>query len=143
MGIATYLAYFGRPEPDVDSVLPLALLGAAFATAGALITVWVMTTIPSLSTGHYVLPDQEVVARGPYAWLRHPGYLAVFLIWCGLASAFASLPILLVTLFYVIPAYWFYVRSEERMMLKQFGESYRAYRERTGMFFPRLKRPRG
>jgi protein-S-isoprenylcysteine O-methyltransferase Ste14 len=143
MGIATYLVYFGSGAPGPNAIPALALLGAALAAAGALITVWVMMTIPSLSTGHYVLPGQGVVARGPYAWVRHPGYLAVFLIWFGLASAFASLPVLVVTLLYVVPAYWLYVRSEERMMLKEFGEPYRLYREATGMFFPRLERSRG
>jgi protein-S-isoprenylcysteine O-methyltransferase Ste14 len=143
MGIATYVVYFGRGEPEANAFVAPALLGAALATAGALLTIWVMVMIPSLSTGHYVLPGQQVVARGPYAWVRHPGYLAVFLIWFGLAFAFASLPILLVTLLYVVPAYWLYVRSEERMMLEEFGEPYRVYRERTGMFLPRLIRSRG
>jgi protein-S-isoprenylcysteine O-methyltransferase Ste14 len=143
LGVATYVVYFGSQEPERNAIPALALLGAVLAMAGALLTVWVMITIPSLSTGHYVLPGHQVVHQGPYAWVRHPGYLAVFLIWFGLASAFASLPVLLVALLYVVPAYCLYVRSEERMMLEELGDSYRAYRERTGMFFPRFKRGRG
>jgi protein-S-isoprenylcysteine O-methyltransferase Ste14 len=141
MGIATYLVYFGSPEPSsISASFPLVLLGTLLAAVGALITVWAMATIPSLSTGHYVLPGQEVVARGPYAWLRHPMYFAVFLIWLALAAAFSSLATLLVTVLYVIPAYWLYVRSEERMMFEQFGEPYRTYQAKTGALFPRLGR---
>jgi protein-S-isoprenylcysteine O-methyltransferase Ste14 len=140
MGIATYLLYFGTPSqsPAALAPVPMVLLGAILAAVGALTTGWAMATIPSLSTGHYVLPGQGIVAKGPYAWLRHPMYFAVFLIWFSLAAAFASLATFLVTIFYVIPAYWLYVRSEEKMMLEQFGEPYRTYQQRTGMLFPRL-----
>ena len=141
LGIATFLLYFDSSEPSAIDVRPaLTILGALLAVAGGLITVWAMATIPSLSTGHYVLPGQEVVATGPYAWLRHPMYFAVFLIWLALAAAFSSLAAFLVTILYVIPGYWLYVRSEERMMLEQFGEPYRRYQARTGMLFPKLRR---
>lgn len=144
MGLATYLLYFGRPERHpIESFHALAPIGAVLAIAGMGLTAWVMIAIPSLSAGHYVLPGQQVVAKGPYAWLRHPAYLAVFLIWFGLAAAFSSLPTLLVTLLYVIPAYLLYARSEERMMREQLGEPYRVYQQRTGMFLPRLGRSRG
>jgi protein-S-isoprenylcysteine O-methyltransferase Ste14 len=141
MGIAVCLLYFGSPEPASTSApLPLIVLGTLLAAVGALITGWAMATIPSLSTGHYVLPGQEVVARGPYARLRHPMYFAVFLIWLSLSTAFASLATFLATVLYVIPAYWLYVRSEERMLLEQFGEAYRTYQAKTGALFPRLGR---
>jgi protein-S-isoprenylcysteine O-methyltransferase Ste14 len=143
LGIATFLLYFGSSEPSAVNVRPpLAVLGAILAGAGALITAWAMATIPSLSAGHYVLPGQEVVARGPYTRLRHPMYFAVFLIWLALAVAFSSLATFLVAILYVIPGYWMYARSEERMMLGQFGEPYRTYQARTGMLLPKLKRPR-
>jgi protein-S-isoprenylcysteine O-methyltransferase Ste14 len=143
LGVATFLLYFGSSEPSAVSVRPpLAVLGAILAVSGALITAWAMATIPSLSAGHYVLPGQEVVASGPYARLRHPMYFAVFLIWLGLAAAFSSLSTFLVAIFYVIPGYWMYARSEERMMLEQFGEPYRRYQAKTGMLFPKLKESR-
>ena len=141
LGIAVFLLYFRLPEPSaVNAGIPLAVFGALLAVAGAVITVWAMATIPSLSAGHYVLRGQEVTASGPYAQVRHPMYFAVFLIWVGLAAAFASLTTFLVTILYVIPVYWMYARSEERMMLEQFGEPYRTYQERTGMLFPKPKR---
>jgi protein-S-isoprenylcysteine O-methyltransferase Ste14 len=64
------------------------------------------------------------------------------LIWLALATAFSSLATFLVTILYVIPAYWLYVRSEERMMIEQFGEPYRTYQAKTGMLFPKLGRAR-
>jgi protein-S-isoprenylcysteine O-methyltransferase Ste14 len=141
LGIAVFLLCFRLSEPSaVNAGTSLAVLGALLAVAGAVITAWAMATIPSLSAGHYVLPGQEVTASGPYARLRHPMYFAVFLIWLGLAAAFASLVTFLVAILYVIPVYWIYARSEERMMLEQFGEPYRTYQTRTGMLFPKLKR---
>lgn len=38
-----------------------------------------------------------------------------------------------------LPLYVLRVPREERMMLEQFGEAYRAYVSRTGRVFPRLK----
>jgi protein-S-isoprenylcysteine O-methyltransferase Ste14 len=141
LGIAVFLLYFRLPDlSGLNAGIPLAVFGALLAVAGAVITVWAMATIPSLSAGHYVLPGQKVTASGPYARLRHPMYFAVFLIWLGLAAAFASLATFLVAILYVIPGYWMYARSEERMMLEQFGEPYRTYQARTGMLFPKLKK---
>jgi protein-S-isoprenylcysteine O-methyltransferase Ste14 len=44
----------------------------------------------------------------------------------------------LITVGYVIPAHVIYSRSEEKMMLEHFGTPYRAYRDTTGGFVPRL-----
>jgi protein-S-isoprenylcysteine O-methyltransferase Ste14 len=144
LGIAVFLLYFRSSQPSaVAAAAPLTVLGALLAVPGALITAWAMATIPTLSAGHYVLPGQEVMASGPYARLRHPMYFAVFLIWLGLAAAFASLPTFLVAVLYVIPVYWAYARSEERMMLEQFGEPYRTYQARTGMLVPKLMKSHG
>jgi protein-S-isoprenylcysteine O-methyltransferase Ste14 len=91
-----------------------------------------------LSVGHYVLTDQRVVTEGPYAYLRHPIYTAALMIWVSVAIGFASAIAGLITIAYVVPAYYIYSRSEEKMMLQHFGDAYRVYRDGTGGFVPRL-----
>jgi protein-S-isoprenylcysteine O-methyltransferase Ste14 len=91
-----------------------------------------------VAVGHYVLPDQEIITNGPYAYVRHPIYLVVIMIWVSVAIGFASLVAGLITVGYVIPAYVIYSRSEEKMMLEHLGSSYRAYCDSTGAFVPRL-----
>ena len=138
---AATLFLYRQPEAAAGAFpTPLALSGALLAIAALVLSLWAVWCIPSLSSGHYVLPDQQVVDRGPYGWVRHPHYLGVFLIWLGLAGAYASLLVLAVTLVYVVPIYVLYVRSEEEMLQSQFGDEYRRYRKRVGMFLPRLRR---
>ena len=75
--------------------------------------------------------------RGLYAVIRHPQYLALGVSGLGLAilwPRFLTLVLLAVMLF----LYYLLARDEERRMLARFGDGYRAFMERTGMFFPRL-----
>jgi protein-S-isoprenylcysteine O-methyltransferase Ste14 len=117
----------------------LVLLGILVAVMGAALWLWAFATIPGLSSGHYVLPEQTLITHGPYARVRHPIYFAVVLIWVALAAAYASIGTLAVALLYVVPAYGLYARAEERMMVEHFGSAYRQYQRETGMLFPRLR----
>jgi protein-S-isoprenylcysteine O-methyltransferase Ste14 len=75
--------------------------------------------------------------RGLYAVIRHPQYLALAVSGFGLAilwPRFLTLVLLAVMLF----LYYLLARDEERRMLARFGDGYRAFMARTGMFFPRL-----
>ena len=75
--------------------------------------------------------------RGLYAVVRHPQYLALGVAGLGLAvlwPRFLTLVLFALMLF----LYYLLARDEERRMLARFGEDYRAYMERAGMFFPRL-----
>ncbi len=74
---------------------------------------------------------------GLYALIRHPQYLALAVAAWGLAvmwPRFLTLTLLAVMLF----LYYLLARDEERRMLNRFGDSYRGYMERTGMFVPRV-----
>jgi|SRR5208282_2343594 len=77
-----------------------------------------------------------VAHRGLYALIRHPQYLALAVAAWGLAvmwPRFLTLTLFAVMLF----LYYLLARDEERRMLSQFGDDYRTYLERTGMFLPR------
>lgn len=124
------------PEPD-----PLALasagVAALLALLGLALSAWAFASFPSVSTGHVVLPEQHVVTSGAYGFVRHPIYLAAFLIWLGLLLAFRSPWIAVVLALYVVPAYLVYIRAEEKMLLDSLGDEYARYRTRVGAFFPR------
>ena len=115
-----------------------ALLGLGLSLGGWLLNLWALRSFPTVSTGHYVLPEQQIVTAGPYGHLRNPIYAGVLLMWISLAVAFRSLPILGVTLLYVLPAYLIYIRAEERMLLSHFGEPYARYCEDVGRLFPKV-----
>lgn len=126
------------PEPD-PVALASAGLAALVSLLGLALSAWAFASFPSVSTGHYVLPDQRVVTSGAYGLVRHPIYLGAFLIWLGLLLAFRSPWVALVVVLYVVPAYLVYIRSEEEMLLRNLGEEYARYRNHVGALFPRAK----
>jgi protein-S-isoprenylcysteine O-methyltransferase Ste14 len=83
----------------------------------------------------------QILRRGPaqgglYRWIRHPQYLALAVTGIGLAILWPRF--LTVVLWTVMVAlYWLLAEDEERRMTAQFGEQYREYMARTGMFLPR------
>jgi protein-S-isoprenylcysteine O-methyltransferase Ste14 len=76
-----------------------------------------------------------VALRGLYAYIRHPQYLGLGLTGLGLSILWPRF--LVVALWAVMVAlYYFLARDEERRMLRQFGDDYGQYLDRTGMFLP-------
>lgn len=138
-GVTYALVLHGTPQA-LPSLLHVAgaVGGAAMALGGLALTGWAFFSLPSVGSGHYVLEGQPIVDRGAYGWVRHPLYLAAFMIWFALALAYLSVLPLLVLALYVIPIYWLYIREEERLMTERYGDAYREYRNRVGGLAPRL-----
>jgi len=77
-----------------------------------------------------------VALGGLYSRIRHPQYLGLGLAGIGLSILW---PRFLVIALWAVMAtlYFLLAKDEERRMLEQFGEEYRRYMDRTGMFLPR------
>jgi protein-S-isoprenylcysteine O-methyltransferase Ste14 len=73
---------------------------------------------------------------GLYRWMRHPQYLGLAATGLGLAILW---PRFLTVVLWVVMVVLYYLlaRDEERRMVNQFGDRYREYMARTGMFLPR------
>jgi protein-S-isoprenylcysteine O-methyltransferase Ste14 len=75
--------------------IPRAHQGAAFrggtllAGVGVLIRQWSIATLGTYFVGEVIVqPEQQVISRGPYRWVRHPSYTGLWLeiVGIGLAS---------------------------------------------------------
>lgn len=76
-----------------------------------------------------------VVTDGIYRYIRHPQYTGIFIITLGFMIQWPTLATLVLWPFVI----WMYVRlarREERDVLEKHPDAYRAYMERTPMFFP-------
>lgn len=83
----------------------------------------------------------RLVTDGPYRYVRHPLYTALFLGYLGTLLALQSWT--LVAWFPVfVASYVLFAREEQQIMERGFGEAYRAYCRRTGMFLPTWRRTR-
>jgi protein-S-isoprenylcysteine O-methyltransferase Ste14 len=82
--------------------------------------------------------EAPLVIRGAYRWVRHPMYSGSLLfIWLMPAMTLdTALFYAALTLYIVIGAYF-----EERKLLGEYGEAYRAYCQQVPMLIPRWPRP--
>lgn len=86
----------------------------------------------------YKSARKHVLAKsGPYAYIRHPQYLAFILIIIGFLLQWPTL----ITLFMAPILIWQYLRlggQEDRQMLAQFGNEYRTYQRQTPGYIPKI-----
>lgn len=105
---------------------------------GAVLIIWGWRDIYK----HYWSKEEgrgELVTQGIYAHIRHPQYTGFWLITLGMLFDWATLPMLIMYPL-LLALYYRLARREEADMEAEFGEAYRRYRARTGMFLPRLFR---
>lgn len=70
-----------------------------------------------------------------YRWVRHPQYLFLAISGLGLLLFWPRF-IILILYISMLFVYYILAKNEEARMLKQHGESYAAYMQRTAMFVP-------
>jgi len=85
-----------------------------------------------------VRPDQTVIERGPYRWVRHPSYSGAIALFGGVGVALGSWASALLLAVVAYAVYRRRARIEEEALLASIGEPYSAYRSRTGRFLPRF-----
>lgn len=127
---------FGLGHPLLPQTRTIAWTGVGITALGLALAVWARRTLgsnwsssPTLKQGH------ELVQRGPYAFVRNPIYTALLLmllgtcLFVGRARAAIALPL-------AIAGLWIKLKQEEALMLRQFPESYPAYRRRVKALVP-------
>jgi len=113
-------------------------LGAVLAVGSLPLLVWVHVALGRhWSTNLQFKESHNLITSGPYRWVRHPMYTALFsfFVGLGLLSANVSMTGMVVVAIVVVAAR---IPKEEAMMVKQFGEVYQTYMQRTGRLLPRL-----
>jgi protein-S-isoprenylcysteine O-methyltransferase Ste14 len=116
---------------------PLFVMGLTLMATGLFVRQWAIFVLGRFFTVDVrVDPNQTVVDRGPYRWVRHPSYsgLVVFFVGVGLALGnWASLIVLA-----LVPTAGLLVRihSEEHALLAGLGEEYRRYATTRRRLFP-------
>jgi protein-S-isoprenylcysteine O-methyltransferase Ste14 len=86
-----------------------------------------------------LLPDKShTLYQGIYERIRHPMALGEVPLWWVVAFLVNS-PFLAVFSFVWIPVWYWWCVAEEKDLLLRYGDAYVAYRQRTGMFFPKRR----
>jgi protein-S-isoprenylcysteine O-methyltransferase Ste14 len=107
----------------------LVYVGLTLGLSGLLL--WIVAMV-QLGRSLAVLPGgDQLVTHGVYRYIRHPVYWAIVLTFAGLFLAVGSTYGMIYLAVVVVPLNLVRARFEDRGLLKQFGEQYQAYRERT------------
>jgi protein-S-isoprenylcysteine O-methyltransferase Ste14 len=115
----------------------LRLAGLAIGAGSLALLGWVHHALGSgFRTGPAPRADQPLVREGPYAWIRHPMYLAYFLLFLGAFLLSANWVIGGSGLAIIGLLMTFRLAREEELLVERFGAEYLRYRECTGRFLP-------
>lgn len=83
--------------------------------------------------------EHTLAISGPYVYVRHPQYIGFMMIMFGF---FLQWPTILTLIMFPILVFMYtrLAKSEEKDSLKEFGESWIKYAEKTPAFIPRWKK---
>lgn len=137
--------FFGLDSPDLNASLWSTLLG--MGELGMLISMLLGYALLFFGIGifiqgwrqlYHARQKNQLITTGLYRFVRHPQYTGLFIGLFG--EGIVHWPTLFsVAIFPVIVvAYYLLARSEEKKVLEQFGDEYRAYQDRVPMFIPRM-----
>jgi protein-S-isoprenylcysteine O-methyltransferase Ste14 len=113
--------------------------GLVIAWLGLALRIWAIAILGrSFRTTVEVDAGQNVVARGPYRWVRHPSYTGLLLIAAGLGLAGGTWPGLALCLVLPAIAMLLRIRVEEAALTRVIGDPYRAYQNQTKRLLPGL-----
>jgi protein-S-isoprenylcysteine O-methyltransferase Ste14 len=79
---------------------------------------------------------EHTLYGGIYTKIRHPQAAGEVFVWLALAFLLHS-PFLAVFSLIYFPIFWLISFAEEQDLIWRYGAAYVAYRQRTGMFFPK------
>lgn len=124
-----FLPHFSQTTSLLLNALPklagfLVLVGLIIFLAGAIPIYWTK------------LRRRGAVTGGLYAFIRHPQYVGLSILGLGTLLIWPRF-VVLITYVTMLFLYYILARWEEERCLTLFGESYRSYQTKTGMFLPR------
>ena len=113
-------------------------VSALIAIAIAIPSVWLMVRGMLDAGVETAVPRKEhTLYGGLYEKVRHPQAAGEVFLWWVLAFLLNS-PFLALLSFVWLPIFYWICVAEEKDLVLRYGEPYVVYRERTGMFWPKL-----
>ena len=132
MAICLYMSrHFANEPPILTKNILMLSLGIPLVIGGLLIWIYV---------GYYMrraLFDKTLVTDGPFKYVRHPMYLGIHIMLTGIGLLFFS-HLWFVVMLAFVPIWYLDGKVEEKQMIELHGSAYFDYRERTGMFIPKI-----
>jgi len=132
------LSYSALGKKFIQVDARIGVPGVTITAAGVALAIWARVYLGENWSATVTLKtDHELIDRGPYGIVRHPIYAGILVAMAGSALALGQMGGVIA---FIVTAVGFYFKAkkEERCLLSEFGEDYRAYSKRTGMLLPKL-----
>jgi protein-S-isoprenylcysteine O-methyltransferase Ste14 len=130
VSVALSRLFLGHPDENSaqfgHAVIAFFALGTVFVTLGALIRSWAESYLHSSIVHDAALHGEQLVADGPYRYVRNPLYLGNLFLAVGLGFLASRAGFLVIAFGMWIFVYRLILR-EEATLLESQGESYRRY----------------
>jgi len=140
-GVGIGFAGMGRIDLLTGPPTPAMIVRALIVLALMLGAVWLFDSSSRTMGKNWSLVartrnDHNLVQAGPFALVRHPIYVALFLFMCAMAIAYGHMRNLLIGVPLFAFGTWMRIRHEERLLREMFGGEYDAYAARVKRFVP-------
>jgi protein-S-isoprenylcysteine O-methyltransferase Ste14 len=135
--IGFVLAMKGRLPANLPGMPTVAWVGVGLGALGLLLRLWAVLILRERYTRTLLIHDgHSIERRGPYRFIRHPGYLGSLLCLNGFAMASGDALTLLASIAATSAAYAYRIRAEDAMLVAAFGAPYERYRRETAALLP-------
>jgi protein-S-isoprenylcysteine O-methyltransferase Ste14 len=84
------------------------------------------------------LENHELIEKGLYKTIRHPGYLGQLIIFLGISTSLSNWLSILFMMMFVLIGYHYRIITEENFLIKQMGDQYLEYQKRTKKLIPKI-----
>jgi len=84
------------------------------------------------------IENHQLVEKGLYKIIRHPGYLGQLIIFLGISTCLSNWLSILLMLVPVLLGYLNRINVEEKFMVEQMGQKYLDYQKRTKRLIPMI-----
>jgi len=126
-------------QPKISGTIALPIIGTVILLSGIILVVLGSRELTKTELYGIKGIPEEIITTGLYSIVRHPINLGLiytfagwYIVWAGAYSLY-FLPILTIGL--IIETFW-----EERNLERVFGDRYKEYKKKVGMFFPKIRK---
>jgi protein-S-isoprenylcysteine O-methyltransferase Ste14 len=94
------------------------------------------TSIPT------IFKDHKLITTGPYSFVRHPAYLASFIVMIGFILISKSFVSLIFAFVIAMPFGFYKISVEEKMLQEKFGKKFEKYKKEVPLIIPKIIIPK-
>ena len=112
-------------------------LGIFVMISGFILRQWSIQILGRLFTPViFIQEGHRLIIKGPYKYVRHPSYSGLLMELLGASLALFNWISFILIFCFMLPPLIYRIKTEEKELIKQFGQDYIDYKKKTKMLVP-------